>query len=439
MMLIITLIALFARIHRFIDVDDLCLNRAIALHNITQNITRSIRPLKINIPILLYTLANLQYRSGEYKIQFFPINTSRELIKKALEEMSYRTNWVNGTGRYNIKSLKRIKDTIRADEVSRLSATIYAIFQKEMSAEYASPISFVENCNKYKIDGYYDVIYSTHSKEISGDIKLALSTIITYSVLNRDPGYCYNSISWRPNVYKIFMQSGSRCLDCFSSPIHPTIRPYCSMFPQDTFFDGCVGAFSIETLKRIRPDILFCNPTIDPFTGTYCMETLDQYLSEHDAMAIITTQCTLGRMPNYVDPASTTHNIVASSILDHCFRSSRTLGFIIIPIDISRSSLIYQNNTRLTKSSIEIETSYMMIFYGKLPSTYQSVTAIKRLLIDRLRQNCEVRSVVAYRNYGVLRPNISEINKIKSEYGWSIDVHKEMSENIRLFRSYFDN
>lgn len=433
MMLIITLVVLFSRIHRYIDVDDFCLNRAVVIHNTVQTITRAIRPLKLNIPILFYTLANLQYQQNDYKQLFFPINVSKELIKTALTEMSYRTNWINGTGRYNIKSLKHIKNTIRTDEVTRLATIIHSIFRKEISTASSNPpVEYNETSNKYKVEGYYDVIYSSYSKEICQNVKLALSTIITYSILNRDPAYCYNAIGWRPNIYKTFINQKSKYLDCFSSPIYPTIRPFCSIFPQDTFFEGCVGGFSLETLRRVAPNVLFCNPTIDPYTGNYCMNILDKYLKERDALVVLTTQCTFGKLPNYVDPSSAEHTIVASSVLDHCFRSPYTLGFFIVPLNISRSSLIYQNNTRLTKSSIEIETSYIVILYGKHPSPM----SLKRLLADRLRQNCEPR--IVFDNNGV-RPNLSEIQKAKHEYGWSIDIFKEMNENIRLLRSYFDN
>lgn len=437
-MLTLILIALFLKIRPYIMMDTYCINRSIAIHNTVGKISKAIRPLKINIPILYYTLANLQYENceNEYHRDFFPINVSRKLIETALCKMSYRTNWVNGTGRYNIKSLKHIKNSIRAEEVFRISSTIYQIFQEEMkNMLLINPLNYYENSNKYYIEGYYNPIYSSISKEISDEVPLSLSTIISYSILTSNPAYCYNTIGWRSNVYKVFINKHKGTyLDCFSSPIYPTIKPYCSMLPQDTFFNGCVGSFSLDTLLRVRPSTLFCNPTIDPYTGQYCMKVLDKYMDLNpESLAIITTQCTLGKLTNYVDTTSTHHTMVASYTLNHCFvdNNKRTLGFFIIPINICKSSLIYLNNLRINKSDIEIETAYIMIFYGH---TDTSLIELKKSLIERLRQNNDMKYHIALNTSPVIK---SEIEKVKQTYDWTIDIHREMSENIRLLKSYF--
>lgn len=438
MELIIILIPLFARIADYIDVDPYGIGRAVCLHNISANILRELRPQKINIPIFLYTLANYQYASNQYNTYFFPINVSQMVIQKVLLLMSYTTNWVNGTGKYNIKSLEDINTVGVNPEVTKvISGKIYSIFQKEIKRG-PKLLGYTEVNNKYKIDGYYDVIYSTYIHEISENINLSLSTIINYNVLRGGHNYCYNNISWRPNIYKTFTYKKMfSILDCFSSPIYPTIRPYCSVLPDDTFFDGCVGPFSLDTLKRVKPDIVLAHPTIDPFTGKYCMTTIDKYLENNNTMAVITTQCTFGDMPNYVDSTSLTYSMISSYVLSHALKSKNLLGFLIIPTYIASHSLIYTQNIRLTKSLIEIESSYIMLFYGTLPKFYSNLMSIKRIVIERLRQNCDRE--IKYNAYKT--PSRQEVSRYQREYQWnpSLNLYKEFTENIRLLKSYFDN
>ncbi len=67
------------------------------------------------------------------------------------------------------------------------------------------------------------------------------------------------------------------------------------------------------------------------------MKTIDKYMDINpNSYAIVTTQCTLGKLNNYVDTTSTHHNIVASYTLNHTFinKSKQILGFFFIPIGI---------------------------------------------------------------------------------------------------------
>tara|TARA_B110000908_G_C10253201_1_gene453520 strand:- start:1804 stop:3120 length:1317 start_codon:yes stop_codon:yes gene_type:complete len=438
MELIIILITLFARITDYIELDPYCIGYAVCLHNISSNILRELRPQKINIPIFLYTLANYQYAMEKYNTYFFPINVSTSIIQTVLLLMSYTTNWVSGTGKYNIKSLEEINVTRSNYDVVRMTSNkIYKIFQKEITAG-PKRLGYTEVNNKYKIDGYYDVIYSTYIHEISENINLSLSSIINYNVLKGGHNYCYNNISWRPNIYKTFTYKKMfTVLDCFSSPIYPTIKPYCSVLPDDTFFDGCVGHFGLETLNRVQPDIMLAHPTIDPFTSKYCMSTIDKYLESHNTMAVITTQCTFGNMPNYVDNSSLKYSIISSYVLSHAMKSKNLLGFLIIPTTIASHSLIYTQNIRLTKSIIEIESAYIVLFYGVLPKVYSNLMSIKKILVERLRQNCDRE--VKYNTYKT--PSRQEVNRYQREYQWNngLNLYKEFTENIRLLKSYFNS
>lgn len=436
-MLVIILVALFIRISDFVEIDEESIGRAIVMHDLNVRILKRLRPIKINIPIFMLTLANYQYSLDSYNRYFFPINVSKDIIAKVLLLMSYTTNWVNGTGKYNIKSLNDIDTADGSGEPSNITNKIYALFQTEINKPIRAP-SYREHNNKYKIKGYYDLIYSSYIREISSDTRLSIATIISYASLRGDHSYCYNNISWKSNIYQVFNDHRDvRCLDCFSSPLYPVIKPYCSLLPQDTFFDGCMGAFNKATLNRVKPNVLFCNPTIDPWTGKYCMETLDNYLEEEDALCVITTQCTFGKLTNYVDTSSLNYDIIASSLLDHCFKSDNLLGFLIIPISIVRSSLIYTQNIRLVKSLIEIESAYIMLFYGSLPRQYNSLNSLKKLVMEKLRQNWDDNGddYVEHKN-----PSRAEVLKIQKEYGWThVNLYREMTENIRLIKSYFND
>ena len=351
--------------------------------------------------------------------------------------MSYSTNWVDGSGNYDIKSLKDIDEKKITNQVNILTEKIYKIFINEINRK-KEKVTYYEYNNKYKIHGYYEILYSTYIQEISSNINLSLSSIINYSIFNNNHQYCYNNFSWRPNIYKIFTyKKYSKILDCFSSPIYPVIKPYCGLFPNDIFFDGCVGHFSLDTLNHVKPNILFAHPTIDPYTGKYCMKTIDQYLNNNNAFAMLTTNCTFGKMKNYVDTSSLDYSMVSSYILNHAFKSKNLLGFLIIPINIVSHSLIYTQNIRLTKSLIEIESAYIILFYGNLPSGFQSLMCIKKAIIERMKQNCDKN--VKYNTYKI--PSRYDVNKYQREYQWitPINIYKEILENIRLLRSYFDS
>ena len=109
--------------------------------------------------------------------------------------------------------------------------------------------------------------------------------------------------------------------------------------------------------------------------------------------------------------------------------------FLIIPTNIVSYSLIYNQNTRITKSDIEIELPYIMLFYGTLPPVIPNVTVLKKLILDRIKQNCE--KGVIFDKYECTERR--DIYHYRQRYNWttSLNIHKEFIENIRLLKIYF--
>lgn len=333
------------------------MNKTIIIHEICQEIQSSVLVEKW-FPNFLHTLINykLLHQPEEVNMELFPfVNITTDLISKLLFKIDYQDENIDSDISYIIKTIKFIPQNI----VKYLDNISYNL----KNSNYMFNIQGNELAiNQLRIsDKLVTKLQQRFPKNNLDDI---IMLIVRFSMMSKY-SWCSRAITnattlMLPTTLHSYINSlSNRSLECFSCVINSNSPRYCSLFKDDTVFDGCVGPFMLETLEKHKPDILFANPPYDNGTIDTMIDTLMKYHSNNKALSIITINRKDGGL--YDDVSESHGDEYYEGLIKMLSNTeSKLLDILVIPSYFMSYELVSNDVTKV----LGIKRDTMFILYG---------------------------------------------------------------------------
>lgn len=419
------------------------LENSIILHEISQELQTSVF-LEKWFPNFFHTLVNYRIQINDNVDEpLFPYaNITKDIITTVLDKINYESEFIDEDVDYALQLIQSYPIEIYEELKDKSLDDI--LYQKDIN-NLTYYYFDVDNMKLNQLRIHETFIEKIKTKFPSNSEEEIIGLILRFSMIS-SYSWCLKSISnattlMLPRSLHAFVRSLSdNYLECFSSVINANTSRYCSIFKSDIVFEGCVGPFSLQTLQKVKPKLLFANPPYDNGTVENMVKILIDYHSHHDALSIITLNRKDGGLYDMINDKY--DNEIYPGLLDLLSQKheSKLLDIIIIPNYLMSYELIDNHEMKI----LGIKRDTMFIFYGTNLTNY-TIQELKvkmfQLIKDFRLKHTKKKKKIKYNNRSCnYTQKLNNVEVLIERYKLSkkFNFKKSIIDNYKLLSKIFN-